>query len=83
MEWVRARISGSLRCGEFSQEFGPGAAIDLDHIVGVDASGHPVQVRQLLEGRLECFSPVEPTVSPFAPAPDVIDDQAQDGPEKE
>ncbi len=79
MDWVRARISGSLRYREFSREFGPGATLNLDQPVGETTDGLPIRVRDLLAGRLECFSPVDPVAPPLGPTVDVDDDEATDG----
>jgi len=71
MELVKCLLAeGSIRFGEFSRNLGPGAVVDLDEIVGQMPAAHagdqvvtpsrPVRVRDLLEGRLTSFVPVEP-----------------------
>jgi hypothetical protein len=79
VEIVRCNLkSCSIQYGEFSRELGEGATIDLDLQVGtrpavvVDGSeiepARPVHVRDLLAGRLECFSPVQAAAATAAAA---------------
>lgn len=66
-------VEGSIRFGEYSRNLGPGAVLDLDEVVGqmpavkagdqVVTPARPVLVRDLLEGRLDAFVPVEPPAS--------------------
>lgn len=75
MRQVRCNLEGvSISYREFSRALGRGAVVDLDEVVGrrppvVDAEGRLVEpardmrVEDLLQGRLECFSPVEPESS--------------------
>ena len=74
MRNVRCNLSGSvveISFGSFRRELTKGSVVDLDQVVGrtkdvKNADGQvvdparDVRVEDLLQGRLECFSPVEP-----------------------
>ena len=57
----RCRVDMAIqsRVLEYSRSLGKGAEVDLDELVGQDAAGHDVRLRDLV--RADCFEPVDAT----------------------